>query len=376
MANAYTPGLKVSEKTVIAKERRLPLMGDVLVKKGSRVKYSEIVAKTELPGNVELINVVNRLSIDPKEIRDFMLKKEGDKVRKGEAIAQSSSFFGMFTTACPAPCEGTIESISCATGQVVLRQNPTPVEVAAYIDGIVDEILPKEGIVVKTIGTYIQGIFGVGGETVGELCMVASGSSMILDEKHINDSHKAKIIVGGALVTAAAIKKAQACKVAGIIAGGIDDETLKNFLGYDLGVAITGNENKGITIVITEGFGNINMAGKTFELLKANAGKLTSINGATQIRAGVIRPEIIIPKENTNEKDIDMQVESNLLMDAGSTIRIIRVPHFGEIATVVSLPSEPRQIETEAKVRVVEVKLESSGETFVLPRANVELIEK
>lgn len=376
MANAYTPGLKVSESTVISKERRLPLIGEVLVKKGGRVTYSDIVAKTELPGNVELVNVVNKLSIDPKEIRDFMLMKEGDKVKKGESIAQSSSFFGIFTTPCPAPCDGTIESISSATGQVVLRQNPTPVEVLAFIDGIVDEIIPKEGIVVKTIGTYIQGIFGVGGETVGELAVVASSPSTVLDEGMINDSHAGKIIVGGSLVTAGAIKKGQSCKVKGIIAGGIDDETLKNFLGYDLGVAITGNENKGITLVITEGFGNINMAGKTFELLKANAGKRTSINGATQIRAGVIRPEIIIPKDNLKESDISTPPESNLMMDVGSTVRIIRVPHFGAIAEVTALPPEPYEIETGAKVRVVEVKIEGSGEKFTLPRANVELIEK
>jgi len=376
MANAYTPGLKVSESTIISKERRLPLMGEVLVKKGSRVKHSDIVAKTELPGNVELINVVNKLSIDPKEIKDFMLLKEGDKVKKGESIAQSSSFFGMFTTPCPSPCEGTIESISTATGQVVLRQNPTPVEVLSFIDGIVDEILPGEGVVVKTIGAYIQGIFGVGGETVGDLQMVASSPSTVIDEGMINDSHAGKIIVGGALITASAIKKAQACKVKGIIAGGIDDETLKNFLGYDLGVAITGNEKKGITLVITEGFGNINMAGKTFELLKNNAGKRTSVNGATQIRAGVIRPEIIIPKEDLKENDISTQAEANLLMDIGSTVRIIRVPHFGSIAEVVSLPPEPHEIETGAKVRVVEVKIEGTGEKFTLPRANVELIEK
>ncbi len=376
MASAYTPGLKVSESTVISKERRLPLLGDVLVKKGDRVKHSGIVAKTELPGNVELVNVVNKLSIDPKEIKDFMLVKEGDRIKKGESIAQSSSFFGIFTTPCPAPCDGTIESISSATGQVVIRQNPTPVEVLSFIDGIVDEILPKEGVVVKTIGTYIQGIFGVGGETVGVLQIIASSPSAVLDENMINDSHAGKIIVGGALITAPAIKKAQACKVKGIIAGGIDDETLKNFLGYDLGVAITGNEKKGITLVITEGFGNINMANKTFELLKTNNGKLTSINGATQIRAGVIRPEIIIPKESMNEKDISEQPESNLIMDVGCTVRIIRVPHFGSIAEVTALPPEPFEIETGAKVRVVEVKLEQTGEKFTLPRANVELIEK
>lgn len=375
MASAYTPGLKVSEKTVISKERRLPLVGNVLSKKGDRVAHSDVVAKTELPGNVELVNVVNKLGIDPKEIKEFMLKQEGEKVAKNDPIAQSPGFFGFFKTTCTAPCGGTIESISTATGQVVIRQEPTPVEVMAYVDGIVDEVLPGEGVVIKTFGTFIQGIFGVGGETVGELQVLVQKPDSILDDSLINAQHEGKIIVGGSFVTHEAIKKAISHKVKGIISGGIDDEDLKKFLGYDLGVAITGNENKGITLVITEGFGKINMAKKTFEMMKANQGKRASINGATQIRAGVIRPEIIIPKEGLSEKDIAAAQEAKLFMDIGCPIRIIRIPHFGAIAKVTNLPPEPFQIETEAKVRTVEVNLES-GESFRLPRANVELIEQ
>ncbi|MEZ7891961.1 MAG: hypothetical protein QMC67_09440 [Candidatus Wallbacteria bacterium] len=372
---AYTPGLKVSERTVITKERKLPLRGNVTAKKGDKVKYSDVVAKTELPGNVELVNIANKLSVDPKEVKEFMLKKETEKVKKGEPIAESAGFFGFFKTACPAPCSGTIESISSATGQVVIRQEPTPVEIMGYIDGIVNEVLPNEGVEIKTFGTYIQGIFGVGGEAVGELKLLVNSCDIMLDENLINDSLAGKIVVGGSYVSYNAIKKAITCKVKGIIAGGIDDEALKTFLGYDLGVAITGNENKGISFVITEGFGKINMAQKTFEILKANEGKRVSINGATQIRAGVIRPEIIIPKEGLNETDIANEAEPQLSLEVGGLVRIIRVPHFGKIATVKALPPQPVEIPTGVKVRVLEVEFEN-GETFTLPRANVELIER
>ena len=36
------------------------------------------------------------------------------------------------------------------------------------------------------------------------------------------------------------------------------------------------------------------MGDRTFNLLKSHDSKFVSINGATQIRAGVIRPEIVI----------------------------------------------------------------------------------
>ncbi len=46
---------------------------------------------------------------------------------------------------------------------------------------------------------------------------------------------------------------------------------------------------------MTEGFGRMTMAKRTFELLRGSGGRKASVNGATQIRAGVMRPEIVIP---------------------------------------------------------------------------------
>ena len=153
-------------------------------------------------------------------------------------------------------------------------------------------------------------------------------------------------------------------------------------LGYDLGVAITGSEDINMTLVITEGFGQIRMAQKTFDILKHREGSMASINGATQIRAGVVRPEIIIPykkdetekaSETIGEGESPTNEESGGIA-VGDPIRIIRNPHFGKIGKVKALPSELRTIETEAKARVLEVEF-SDGQTTVIPRANVEAIE-
>ena len=54
---------------------------------------------------------------------------------------------------------------------------------------------------------------------------------------------------------------------------------------------------------------------------------------------------------------------------------MIREPYFGKIGAVVDLPPELFDIETEAHVRVMTVKL-ADGETITVPRANVELIEE
>lgn len=373
MASVYTPGLKVVAKTLFEKERKLPMRGNVKVKVGEKVTAETVVAETHLPGNPVPFNLANIMGIEPKEISDFLLKKEGDEVQKGDVIAETAGFFGWFKTQIKAPVGGNIENISTATGNLLFREPPIPVQVLAYVDGEVAEVYPEEGILVRSTAAFIQGIFGIGPEVVGPLKMIAHKPSDILEERDLTIEHKGKIVVGGSLVTAGALNRAIELGVKGVIVGGYDAQDLKEFLGFDLGVAITGSEDKGITLVVTEGFGQIDMAQKTFDLLSSLAGKKTSINGATQIRAGVIRPEVVIPIQTETQAVASSDAKGG--MTVGSLIRIIRQPHFGAVAKVVSLPEKPRVIPTEAKVRVVEIELVNGGERMVLPRANVETIE-
>ena len=377
MAHAYTPGLKVTKGTTIQKERRLPLQGEVLVEAGTTVQAEDVVAKADLPGNVQLLNVANLLSVPAEEVIEYMLKPIGEAITKDEIIATTKGLFGLFKSQARSPIDGTIEAVSDVTGQVILREPPIPVEVKAYTDGTVTEIAPNEGVTVETYGTYIQGIFGVGGETVGNLTVAVAAPSDELAAEQILPEHRGNILVSGSLVTTDAIQKAIQQGVRGIIAGGIDDADLRELLGYELGVAITGSEEIGITLVITEGFGSIAMAEQTFALLKARAGMKTSINGATQIRAGVVRPEILIPimpeTAETASDAADGAAEG--ILEVGSSVRIIREPYFGKLGRVTELPVELQNLETEARVRVLRVELKD-GQQTTLPRANVEAIEE
>lgn len=374
MAHAYTPGLKVARRTLVRKERRLPLPGKVIVLKGQKVKAEDVVAKADIPGNVHPVNVAGLLGVSPSELISFMVKKEGDKVKKGEIIAETKGIFGLFKNKVFSPCDGIIESISSVTGQVIIRENPIPVEVLAYIDGEVIDIIENEGVVVETIASFIQGIFGVGGEVIGILKVVVDSPEEELTPEKIPDDANGKILVGGSFVTKETIEEAKKKGAKGIVVGGIDDMNLKKFLGYDIGVAITGSENTGLTLIITEGFGKMKMAKRTFELLQELDGKKASCNGATQIRAGVIRPEIIV----SHDERIKIKEEDDSLkegMNVGTLVRIIREPYFGRIGKVKSLPPELRKIDTESNVRIVEVELDD-GNVVIIPRANVEIIEE
>jgi hypothetical protein len=156
-------------ETVVQKTRMLPIEGQVLVKVGDPVTADQTIAQTQLPSDVATVNVVNLLGISPGEIHDFMLKKEGDAVEEQEPIAETRPWLKFMKTQVKSPIQGTVESISHVTGQVLLRKPPRHIQLDAYIDGKIVEVLPGAGAVVETIATFIQGIFGVGGEQKGEL---------------------------------------------------------------------------------------------------------------------------------------------------------------------------------------------------------------
>ncbi len=372
MAHAYTPGLTVSERTRLRKERRLPLSGQVLVGVGDAVAADQVIARTELPGPVTMINVASELNLQPDEVVRAMLKTAGDAVAAGEIIAESRGFFGLFHSTCTSPADGSLDTVSPVTGQVALRGLPTPVELRAYLDGVVTEVFPEEGVAVETSCALVQGIFGFGGEVYGPIKLLTDAPDATLDAADIDESCAGAVLIGGAMATLACLRRAIEVHAAALVVGGIDDRDLDTLLGYPIGVAITGHERLGLTVVLTEGFGPIPMAARTHELLSARQGRFASVNGATQIRAGVLRPEVIIAEPG--QPLPDHETEQGRL-ELGRLVRIIREPYFGQLATVTALPSEPALIETEAHVRVVNLQLRD-GSGVVLPRANVELIEQ
>ncbi len=374
MGHAYTPGLTVTEQITVRKRRLLPIPGTVMVKQGNRVAADTVVAQTELPGKVHSVNVANLLGAAPDEIREYLIKKEGEAVHRDEVIAENKPFIKWLKTEVRSPIQGKIDTVSTVTGQVLLREPPRRLELLAYMDGTVVEMHPAQGVTIETSCTLVQGIFGVGGEAWGEVRMAVTSPDETLTADKLTSDMRGKIVVGGSFLGAEALTRARDLGVTALVVGGIHDKDLRALLGYDLGVAITGTEKIGLTLILTEGFGTIPMAARTFALLSKHQGQKASVSGATQIRAGVIRPEIIIPAADGDRTEASAAVAERGGIQVGDQVRIIRDPLFGRIGQVAALPPDLRLIETESHVRVLEVAFPDKTRA-VIPRANVEIIE-
>jgi len=374
MASAYTPGLQVTANTQVSRLRELPCPGAVTVAVGDKVAPDTKVLRAELPGEIDIIRLTDRLGFEPEEVLEHLLVKEGDKVERGQLLCEIKTFFGLFTSRYNAQSTGVVEFITETNAHIGLRHAPIPLEVQAFLRGVVTEIDPGKSVTISTKGSLIQGIFGVGGERSGQLLTLHGTAEDEISPQTLEplrDKLNGAVLLGGARFSEAALRIAAEAGVNGVITGSIDATTLRQYVGFEIGVSITGDENVPFTLIITEGFGRLTLSPRIMKLAEQLDGKEVSIKGATQVRAGAMRPEMIVPDPEAFLEDVEHLLESSL--HVGSTVRVIRVPFFGEFAEVVELPNEPETVPSGAVVRVLRLK-RSSGEVVTVPRANVEII--
>lgn len=383
MGTAYTPGLSVNGRALIQKIRRLPIKGEVLVEAGQQVEPDTVIARTDLPGDVTLLRAGDRLGVPGGELVRLVSaqgKEVGSRVAAGDLLAETPGLFGrFFKSRLQAPVSGTIELITERTGNISIRHQPKPVALTAYVRGTIAEVMPEEGAVVETRGALVQGIFGIGGERCGRLVVLDRTDqdqlSRLRDPAAGEEGvgRPSPIVVVPGRVDVDFYQAAAEAGAVGVVAGSILDVDLRTILGHDIGVAITGEEDVPATLIVTEGFGDVAMAARTHRLMQSVAGREASISGATQIRAGVIRPEIIVPDLSLDRSETVPNTAEDQVLDLGTPIRLIREPYFGRLGKVSGLPAEPVVIGSGARVRVLEAELDDGAQVTV-PRANVEIV--
>ncbi len=372
MARAFTPGLSVREDTKVRKRRELPVMGKALVQEGDRVTADQVVLEASLAGEMLILRLPERMGLQSFEVLESLQVAEGDEVVEGQLLCEHTGLLGLFRSSFPSPADGTIEFIAERTSHVGLRLASKPITVDAYVDGRVVSVEEGKSVEIEAQGAFIQGIFGLGGERRGKVKLLEIEPNTELTPAIIEHGNAGEILVGGSRPTGEALKAAAQIGIHGLVCGSIDDQVLADFLGYELGIALTGDETIPFTLIITEGFGDLPIAARVIEITRKYDQKQCSLNGKTQVRAGAVRPELIIPNEGETHSDGTVE---ELSLEVGAPVRLIRYPYFGMLGTVTELPVHETEIDTGAKTRVLEARLED-GRSVTVPRANVELVHR
>ncbi|MFH1844172.1 MAG: hypothetical protein ABIF77_13275 [bacterium] len=362
-------GLRKTGWQPLQRERLLATPGEVLVQVGQQVEPDTIVARSTQSGVVIVVNVAHELGIDPQEVPSAMVVPEGRQLEAGNMLARSHGLFGLGRGECHAPMTCRVVSVSAVTGQVLLQEPPTALELPAFLAGKVAEIVPQRGVVIDSAGSWIQAAYGCGGESWGELRLGVARPAEVLTGDAITAACAGKIVVGGAGVELTALRAAVSHGVAALVVGGMEAQSLHEFLGSDVELGSGRPEESPLPLLLTEGFGALAMDGTTFEILRSRQGDRASVLGLTQIRAGVVRPEIIIPwagKGLTTSEDAGLGE-----LSPGRPVRLVHGVDFGARGVVAELPSSRRTVSGGIRTLVAVVEL-TDGRRLTVPRVNLE----
>jgi uncharacterized protein (TIGR01319 family) len=256
------------------------------------------------------VNLAADMGIKPKEMEKYLKYHEGDFVQQGQIIAQRTTgssvddlIHSIFESrrdkhsamtgssgkhySFKAPSTGYITKVDYKTGEITIQYKSNPFILRSFVIGEVTAVHKNLSADIKVSGSYAYCLIGFGGENYGKIKI----SNL---NRGISESDKDNIIVFAQPVNIKILEDAVRCRVKGIIAPSINNRDWVEFSGREIGIAITGKEPIGFTFMLTEGFGSKEMNNDYIEYFKANEGRIASINGRTRVRAGVIRPRVLI----------------------------------------------------------------------------------
>jgi hypothetical protein len=277
-----------------------------------------------------------------------------------------------------------IADIDNETGYVTIAPDPTEYALQATVRGIVMEVIPYEGVIIEAPSAQVYGAFGIGEDRSGVLRLLATDPGDIVRPDQIDARSAYAILICGAGISAAALRRAVQEQVRGIIVGGVDESELRDFLGWanvagwqtgrhswqwpDL--TATATPDPKLTILVTEGFGTRPMNAAMFDLLSSQDRQEALIEGATRLRRPLRRPRVVIPLTRNSS----VQVEPpHPALRPGASVRLLDYAHLGKIAQVRSVPSAPRRVASRVSLAAVEV-VDADGVAFWLPRTCVEVL--
>ncbi len=363
-------------------ERRLPYPGEVLVRQGNRVEPEDIIARTLQPAPPQIINVARSLGIPPSQVYRAMRLEKSNKINAGQVLAHTPGTPGILGRSCLAPVSGMIVDIDDETGYVTIAPDPVEHSLQAAMRGMVMEVIPHEGVVIETLAAQVYGAFGIGEERSGVLRLLALEPTDVVRPEQIDARSAYAILICGAAIGAAALRRAVAEQVRGIIVGGIEERELREFLGWqDAASWRVGlhswqwpnprhTPDPKLTIVVTEGFGVRPMNQAIFELLSAQDRQEALIDGHTSLRQPLRRPRVVVPLSRGSGAQAEPPRPQ---LRVGATVRLLDAEHLGQTGTVRAMPSAPRRLPSGARAPAVEVTLEDGAQLW-LPRTCVEVL--
>jgi len=378
---------------MIRKVRRFPLSGEVAVHEGDLVKPDTLLGYESAEEKLHLI----KLDVSDQKLVSVVVRQQGDTVKKGETIALNTYAMGLGLTEYCTPVDGTIVSIDTMTGLVQIREHPAPLK--ALLPGRVVSVSSSESIVIETRGAYVEGAYGGGVPCGGMLAIVAKSPGALTNPAEMTSRLEGKIAVIGAECKHEHLMAALRVRASGVIAGGGDLEALRSFQEF-VG-NLTGEEYEarfgaardfrnvweedeytpGLSVILTEGFGNIAIRAGVFDLLRSREGCYAFLDIPGKYSEYGEPPQIIIPRpEGAGDSSLEpgapgLEQGAYCGIESGSRVRLVGGTRLGKTGAVRKAGAAVLTLVTGQSVPAVEI-LFDDGSVATVPRSNIEAIRQ
>ena len=347
------PVLHILPLTTIVRERVLPVSGKVNMHVNQRVNPTDVVAETTFAREHVLLDVARTFGIPASEADKLIRVNEGDRLTKDALIAEKS---GLIPHTIKAPRPGRV--MISGSGQVLMEVSDARIELRAGLPGVVTQIIPDKGVVIRTAGALVQGVWGNGRIDYGLMISLLEKPDAVLVADRLDVSLRGSVILAGQVRDLDTLKAAAELPVRGLILSSMPSSLIQP--AYQMKYPI----------LVTEGFGALPMNSAAFKLLTTNNKRDATVNADHFDRYTGIRPEVIIPLPISNEPEEPNKYEQFML---GRHIRMRRPPNAGMLGTITDLPAGLSLLPSGLRAPAAEVKLEN-GETVLVPLVNLEVV--
>jgi hypothetical protein len=346
--------------------RRFTPDAEFKVRQGAKVQASTIIAKVNPTRVATQAPIADELGVPPSEAEKLLLKQPGAVVAAGEPLAKTRR--GLRNVVVNAPVTGLFLSFDASSGVALIVQEAAG-EVSALVPGDIDQCDDPGEVIIRTVGTRILGIVGIGGATSGPVRMVVDRPDSPLEASKIGPQHEGCIVIGGACADALALRRLIEVRAGGLVVGGLLDRDVIGMTGVQVEDRLSPwrlspsepvlgeNLMSPLTIMATEGFGRLPINPESFILCQELEGQMGVLIGDTRISGELIRPELVVPNADALELDGN---RSYAAFAEGAHVRIVDHAMLGLTGIVVGPPRRIRRGDGQA-LDLVDVQIHGGG---------------
>lgn len=347
------PVLHILPLTTIVRERKLPVAGKVNVSPNQKVNPTDVIAEANFAREHVLLDVARTFGVSVRDADKMIKVNEGDRLAEDGLVAEST---GMIKRAIRAPRSGRV--MVAGGGQVLMEVGDVRIELRAGMPGVVTQVIPERGVVIRTAGTLIQGTWGNGRIDNGLMTKKIEKADDVLTSDLLDVSLRGSVILGGHVSDLETLKFAAEMPVRGLIVSSMNPALIQSAMQMRY------------PILVLDGFGTRPMNSAAFKLLTTNEKREVTVNAEHFDRYSNNRPEAIIPLPIQEEPDEPNDYE---MFAVGQQIRMRRAPHVGMIGSITKLPSGLSKLPSGLRAPAAEVKLEN-GSDMLVPLVNLEVV--